>query len=112
MTEFKKWEDQPGKGTLFINGFKKEEYHADYKGNLLVNVRDLNPDQNGCINIKISAWIRAKKDGGHLLSLSQDKPFEPNPNAKGGFKQTSGPMGLMNSRKDKEIRIDDDEVPF
>lgn len=110
--EFKKWVDQPGKGSLFINDFKKQEMHADYKGNLLINVNELTVSPEGTANIKISAWIRAKKDGGHLLSLSQDKPYTPNPEAKGGFRKTEGPMGLMNSRKDREIKLSDDDVPF
>ena len=110
--EQKKWVDQPGKGSMFINDFKKSDSHADYKGNLLVNLADLQINPDKTVNIKISAWIRAKKDGGHLLSLSQDRPYEKNMEAKGGFRKTEGPMGLMNSRKDKEIKFDEDEIPF
>ena len=110
--EQKKWVDQPGRGSLFINDFKKNDLHADYKGNILVNVKELVMNPDGTANMKISAWIRQKHAGGHLLSLSQDKPYEPNMEAKGGFRKADGPMGLVNARKDREIQIDEDSIPF
>ena len=110
--ESKKWEPQPGKGSLFINSYKKGDTHADYKGDILVNVKDLDVQPDGTAKMKISGWIRQVKTGGHLISLSQDRPFTPNMEAKGGFRKTSDPVGLMNSRKDKEILIDDSDVPF
>jgi len=106
------WVDQPGKGSLFINKQKKSNTQPDYKGKILVNTEWLTIQADGTAYLNLSVWTKATKDGGHLLSLSQDRPFTPNPEARGGFKQSSNPGALLNTRKDREIKMDDSDVPF
>lgn len=107
----KEWEDLPGKGTLFVSQ-KKSDKSPDYKGKILIDTKLLSIRQDGTAYMSISAWTKPTKTGSHLLSLSQDAPYGRPANGGGFTTQSPNVVGLMNNRKDREVKIEDGEIPF
>lgn len=60
-------------GSLGKNDYKEKESQPDYTGKVYVKKQDLEFDQNGVAEVKLSAWIRNnKKTNQQFLSVSHN----------------------------------------
>jgi len=110
MAEYTEFVIKPGRGTLFTNR-KKSDTAPDYKGDLKIIVADLEVGPDGTAEMKISGWLKNTKKGGHLISLSQDGPWQPS----GDYvckPPASDPGALLKKNSKQEIGFDEDSIPF
>ena len=75
MAYDKPYEPKPNTGSLFANKEKTKPTSPDYRGDILVNVSDLEV-VNGVAKIKLSGWKKTSASGLVYLSLSVDT-FKP-----------------------------------
>jgi len=77
MAYDKPYEPKPNTGSLFANKEKTKPTSPDYRGDVLVNVSDLEV-VNGVAKIKLSGWKKTSASGLVYLSLAVDT-FKPQP---------------------------------
>ena len=67
---------KPNKGSIFVNKYKKHDKAPDFRGSVHIDkdyLIDLIKNRNSeLIEIKLSAWKKATKNGDPWLSLAVD----------------------------------------
>ena len=86
------YEQKDNSGSLFRNERKEKDNHPDHTGTALIDGREY----------YISAWAKAKKDGGKFFSIA----FKPK-DEKGDLREASKPRPARNNAP-----IDDTDIPF
>lgn len=96
MAYDKPYTPKPNTGSLFANKDKETPNQPDYRGDILVNVADLEV-VNGVAKVKLSGWKKTAASGLVYLSLAVDT-FKPQPQ---GAKPKAASVDKM-----------DDDIPF
>jgi hypothetical protein len=74
-----KYEKRPNTGSLFATKVKTTQESPDFKGDILIDVKSLDVQQNGTALIKLSGWKNvAKETGQKYVSLKVDQ-WKPDP---------------------------------
>jgi len=93
-------ETRNNSGAIFKNNNKKAENHPDYKGNVLVNGKEM----------EIALWVKTSAKGLSYLSASFSEPFvksEPQIN-----KNEPQITGTLKQAIIHESNFDNDDMPF
>lgn len=61
------YEQRDGSGALFKNKEKKQETHADYQGNIVINGQDF----------WLNAWLKKDRNGNTYMSVSAKPKQQP-----------------------------------
>jgi len=80
-----KFTPKPNTGSMFKVNVKTSEGSPDMRGDILIDTKGLDIDENGMVLLKISGWkSTAKSSGKSYLSLKVDqwKPKETKPQPK------------------------------
>lgn len=97
MAYDKPYTPKPNTGSLFANKDKETPHQPDYRGDILVNVADLEV-VNGVAKVKLSGWKKTAASGLVYLSLAVDT-FKPQ--RKGNNPKPAASVANM-----------DDDIPF
>lgn len=88
------YENKPNRGGLFVNTIKKSKDSPDYRGDLLIDLKAFEIENN-MIKVRLSGWKSKTAKGGTYLSLSAQQHKEKE-------EQSTNNQGVQ----------DDEDIPF
>jgi len=91
MSDFK---HKPDSGSLFRNDKKEKDSHPDYKGDGLINGKE----------VWISAWLNETKSGQKYFGMKFKEKEAVHEQGMGKVQETISP--------EKQAYIEDDDIPF